>query len=875
MADGDESLLDVFVNIKPDPGFMAAISASADAAINEYTRVFSAASIPSPRIGPPNVGGGGGGGGGGSSGGGGTGGGGGLAQEYRDASRALQDLQGNLRTVNREASRSGIVQFDDEVRRLQDQLSDLILNVRRQTQDRDLLGIQASMQYVEPLRQEILRVFQDVSNQRPLKEQFDFAVAGGKDQISEGRRVNKLEANLVQGLSSGEMRQNIAKLRAELEQAELQVRSLSLSFDGTQDSVNRVVSSVSRLSEAQENLRLMYQEAQVASVSMNTLSNNAYQLGQAFEDFAVGFSLNGIAGGIRGAANNVAFLLNSLSQSKVFTEALTKQFIAMKGNIPAAEAAKMAEKFSTALPLVAGIGSALAIVVLPRVIEWLESLNDIEVQFRDIANELKDSFEDTDLAIKFGVDNDSLRRSLDSATSVKDILEEIRDINFDSGSKRKQLLEIFSGLNEFDDNNSPLGKIKEQLNEIDSAVKTDMKDLQDFMSDVIARPGINLASNVFDLFGVETWETSLNKLKEFKVEIFSVQRAIESTVDAGNAGIINPELLVRAQRQLAQFSEFTKNNINRVDVSGDPEKFAEAITKAVDAFAARLKQAEEISKGLTNDLGEKLSIAIQEAIKKTDELADSQLLLRRAVNGTVGSQSEFLLEVRETSAAYAKLIAEVARAYQEQGRDPSGLVKQLQAQELFASENTVLSKQKDTIEKIREAEEKLASIRDKNNEKQKSRKSQITDVESFAKNLQTNVLSIDPIDKNTKAIDELNKTLSELNFDLAQQQATSENMKTQFSDPSGFADRQRGIAFARPFDTNQALMNMFDKTGIGFGVMTASDQARNGAFVVNDLAEAVNKGVREAMQGFVAPVVGAQGQTTEAVKKLNVGARAQ
>jgi len=141
--------------------------------------------------------------------------------------------------------------------------------------------------------------------------------------------------------------------------------------------------------------------------------------------------------------------------------------------------------------------------------------------------------------------------------------------------------------------------------------------------------------------------------------------------------------------------------------------------------------------------------------------------------------------------------------------------------------------------------------------------------------LQENALSLSPVEKNTQAIDDLSDEVSRLNFRLAQRQATLGNLGTQFSDPGGFADRQREIEFARPFDTNQALMNMFDKTGIGFGVMTASDQARNGAFVVNDVADAVNKGVREAMQGFVAPVVGAQGATTDAVRKLNVGAKAQ
>jgi hypothetical protein len=43
----------------------------------------------------------------------------------------------------------------------------------------------------------------------------------------------------------------------------------------------------------------------------------------------------------------------------------------------------------------------------------------------------------------------------------------------------------------------------------------------------------------------------------------------------------------------------------------------------------------------------------------------------------------------------------------------------------------------------------------------------------------------------------------------------------------------------------------------------------------NAISGALNMAFREAMREFVVPVVGAQGQTTEAVKKLNVGATAQ
>ena len=49
-----------------------------------------------------------------------------------------------------------------------------------------------------------------------------------------------------------------------------------------------------------------------SGAGFGSFTNNVYQAGQALEDFSVGFQLNGLQGGIRGAANNVAFLADQL-----------------------------------------------------------------------------------------------------------------------------------------------------------------------------------------------------------------------------------------------------------------------------------------------------------------------------------------------------------------------------------------------------------------------------------------------------------------------------------------------------------------------------------------------------------------------------------
>ena len=119
--------------------------------------------------------------------------------------------------------------------------------IERLTDQIDALRIKAEAKIVVDL--------QVKADQAALKEEFDFASRSGKEEISKGRIEDRLESSLNRGLASGEIRQNIARLRADLELAELEVRKFSQAFDGTQDSVDRVVASVQNLKIAQLNLK--------------------------------------------------------------------------------------------------------------------------------------------------------------------------------------------------------------------------------------------------------------------------------------------------------------------------------------------------------------------------------------------------------------------------------------------------------------------------------------------------------------------------------------------------------------------------------------------------------------------------------------------
>ena len=902
MADGDESLLDVFVNIRPDPAFQDIIRASANAAIDEYTRIFSSATLPSPTVRPPNVGGGApGGGGGGNSGGGGGTGGAGLAQEYRDAARALEDLQRNLRTVNREASLSGVVQFDDEVKRLQDQLSDLILNVRRQTQDRDLLGIQSSLEYIDPLRREIQNLFNDVSSRRPIKEQFDFAVAGGQQAISEGRITNRLEASLVRGLPSSEIRQQIALMRAEVERAEQDVRRLSRAFDGTEQSVENVVNAVRVLSEAQESLRGTYQTAQQASQSMNTLTNNAYQLGQAFEDFSVGFSLNGIAGGIRGAANNVAFLLNDLFQSEAFVDSLTKSVISLKGNIPEKEAARLAEKFSNALPLIAGIGSAVAITVVPAMLEWLATLDDVELKLIDIQERIKQTARDSDFASGLRASNDQLLETLREAGSVRDVLEEIKRIQFESSQGNKKVSESFGAFTKSGDIRDTLTNLNTLSNKTDEYIAKLETAAAAADPDSAARipgprPPREFQEQVF-----EARKKELQTVKDLRENIRTAREdLLRANIEVSSGSDKQAEAIEKANTSYKKLKETIKE-LEAAKAFGDA-KDVEKAKEQVEAFRVELEKISDLSAEINNRTGVQLPAALQAVVTQSEKLAFSLEVAKANAIGIVDEEAVMLEKMQASNDAFRERLNLQLALARESGVSPDAI----NAANRAATMSQYRMQEVEILNEIKKREEEIEKVEDR-----RAGKAKFTNFDQFAKDLQINVLSPekenkDVIKENTEEI----KKLKELLFILRQNR--NENMQNLPNDPDkllktledrreGFNQEMRKIILpieARLLLKLDDLKDGFqDMTGIGLDLPKQDSSMLDRvigdimsrrlptskadiAATILDVGYNAIKGeiagaIREAMKSASDAIIRSQDMTTNAVEKKKMGAIAQ
>jgi hypothetical protein len=953
VADGDESLLDVFVNIKPDPGFMAAITASADAAINEYTRVFSSASIPSPRIGPPNVSGGGSGGGGGGS----SGGGGGgnpanqaandLRNQLRQAILEFQrdkaflevdvriandkDLQGRLQDITNRvkaneaiarAPESDEAQQADAIRRIID-LRLQNLNVLRQTANaqratagldtadfdrnlrfrqegitagQSLLGVKTvgktvtaakdtgltqefetltaalnqakfnlrqgfgaqNLIDVTAARTDIQRIAGELESLRTraqdkividlqvkadrdaLKEQFDFAVAAGKTQISEGRIADRLESSLNRGLASGEIRQNIAILRAELEKAELEVRRVSAAFNGQQDSVDAVVTSVQRLNIAQQNLKEMHVNARTASGSMNTLSNNAYQLGQAFEDAAVGYSLNGLTGAFRGASNNINFLINDIVRLESVQDRLGKG-LAAKVTVGTA------------------VATAVTTLVLPSLLEWLESLNDIEVKFEDISDKISQDFADVKFNVGIQSGERDFLRSIEKAKELRDVLQQLGEAAEGSSDKAEDLQKLFSGLDENDTLSATLNQLRVANELIDE--RRILLEKQRDRNKSLAENGAGLTPESQDaqMFAQAQFEVAIKQLKVLGPRLEVVKNLYDElriAREKGLSGTSDSEQLARTVKLFQDVKKSLEGTFSELDPSDKEasKKFNETIL-AFQSVIVELSKASEEIESFEKKLNEGLTLSQ----KKIKEFSETQEVIRRTIAGTANDQTLFTLEVQRSAQQFQTLIEKIreAKLALAPTEDLRGLVNKEadSAREALRieTETELLLRQKDVRDEI----EKISEKKDK-----ASGKSALTNFEQFVQNLQKNVLSNDPLDRNTQELEKLNQELATLDSAISELNA---NMRLGGSPSQALRATPLG-GFGNFNSLGFALESMAQIRPENF---KAPDTVANG------IADAVNKGVREAMQGFVAPVVGAQGATTDAVRKLNVGAKAQ
>jgi hypothetical protein len=632
-------------------------------------------------------------------------------------------------------------------------------------------------------------------------------------------------------------------VNAQLEEAIYNVNRLSQGFDGSKESVESLSLATDTFKEVNVNLSEVRNRAAQSTQSMNTLTNNAYQLGQAFEDAAVGYSLNGLTGAFRGASNNINFLINDIVRLESVQDRLGKG-LAAKVTVGAA------------------VATAITTLVLPSLIEWLQSLNDIEVKFEDISDQIKQGFDDVKFNVEIQSGERDFLRSIERAKELRDILQKLGEVAEGSSDKAEDLQRLFSGLDENDTLSVTLNQLR-VANELLDERKVLLEGQRD-RNKAAAESGIPLTPESQDaqMFAKAQFEVAIKQLESLGPQLELVKNLYDQlriAREKGLSGTSDSEQLSRTVKLFQDVKKSVEGTFSELDPSDKEasKKFKETILAFQSVIGELSKASEEI-----DSFEKKLNEGLTLSQKKIKEFSETQEVIRQTIAGTSNEQSIFTREVQRSAQEFQTLIekireANLALAPTEELR---GLVNREAdtAREALRieTETELLLRQKDVRDEI----EKISDKKDK-----ASGKASLTNFEQFAQTLQKNVLSLDPIDRNTQQLEKLNQELVTLDSAISELNA---NMRLGGSPSQALSATPLG-GFGNFNSLGFALESMSQIRPENFNTKGMPDATANA------IAGALNIAVREAMREFVAPVVGAQGQTTEAVKNLKMGATAR
>jgi len=780
-------------------------------------------------------------------------------REQRDAvESSLLGVKGVGKTINASGDSDIIRQF----RVLNEQIDSAKLKLSQGLRAENLIDVTDARERIQRIADEIdaLRIkaeakivvdLQIKSDQAALKEQFDQAAAYAKDEIARASIKNKLESSLLRGLPSAELRREIAGVNAQLEESIYNVNLLSRGFDGTKDSVERLNQATDRFKEVNVNLSEVRNRASESSQSMNTLTNNAYQLGQAFEDFSVGFSLNGIAGGIRGAANNVAFLLNDLSRMPQLQNAI-------------------GEKFARMLPLVAGIGSAVAITVIPALVEWLESLNDIETKFEDISDIISQDLANVKFDVGLESNEREFLRTIQQAKELKEVLEALGEVRQKSADQAEDLQKTFQGL----DKSESLPKALEQIAEFERILNAEV-DRKSTVTVLI--PGGGSRQRPL----IEGESPEFDKLKKQLEEIRSLNENLRKSVADGYFGDSDVEQLKKTEDAFRKVKESASTVLREADLAD--EKAAEKFDASLGALQETIDEVSK-SRQEIESLNRQITEGFTSSQTKFDEFLEKQTLIREVIAGTKNEQELFVFESRKAVKAYDDLIEKVRAAKVEIAKGKDGVADNPFERDLIRLANVEARRAREALrmeaetvllQKKKDLEDEIEKVQDRRDKK----RSISTTLDKYPEILQRNVLSSGSEDDNTEqlkrltdelktiedAIRELNATMSAGNsgiFERINQFLDMAKIGTEFSS-SPYA-KAAGTAI----DLFQGFFNASKPADFKDGISDVLGSKET-------FADAIRMGVEQGMEKAIQFITNAQGQTTEAVEKIKAGAVAR
>ena len=676
----------------------------------------------------------------------------GIAEAVDRARQQTQQLQKELQIARAELREAEAPNLVQDLNRADIELKQILFDLS------ELNNAAQGPVFMQGFLDRINQVQSEITTTRGLTQEAIQNELRGRDQVADALdhqarlqiRIQELERS--SGAIPAQQKQDIARLKAAIAEANYELRRQQSEINGTQQSWYNYLLAINNVTNAQENLVNEFQNIKTAGgVSFNTLGNNMYQLGQAFEDAAIGYQLNGIAGAVRGASNNVSFLLNNLSQVPSVQKAIADRFGIME------------KKAAVLLPGIAAFAGVLGITVLPAMAEWLASLDDIEYQLDDLSDLLSRQFSNIDLEIDVKIDEGEFSRSISRMNSVREILEEIsrlketsEDIAFKVST---QIEDIAQG--------DVSTRLRSQLQQFRRDLVPVLEQLRD-ERDVLL--GLQKTSP-FDLGFMPTPKESSFEARSLQFGITAIQdvskllQAIDADIDdisdKSRQGIFDSKQIQVTVDQLDQVKKSLEDN--QVLFTNSSEITFEDANASIQSLANRLNELVEPARRFESIVTEQLEKSVFAVTLKTEQLAARQQLFREELAGTASEYDVLLLDVSELSRTYEDLIRSNLDFYKSVGKSAEELERfksVLTEEARLQTENALLEDQQEIIDKLRTAEEKLDQLRSR----KQSDKSRRTSLEQFTTALQEAALSIgtEGLEKNTQAMERLTEEVDRL-----------------------------------------------------------------------------------------------------------------
>ena len=676
----------------------------------------------------------------------------------RAAVGQAQALKQEISIVNREVKGVTAPQLTEDLQMSRNELERLILEMK----SLDDTGLTAES--LQPYLNQLGKIRANVERIDAARQEASENERAANDEIfrlqQERLRLQDKIRDFPPGVIPKKSRLELQELNGALS---VSIRNMNVqkdAVDGTAESLQRYANSVQDVIRNQQLILGKFDSIKAAGSSFNTLGNSAYQLGQAFEDAAIGYQLNGIAGAVRGASNNVSFLLMDMSRIPAVQTRIASLF-------------KISQDAAQGLVgAVSGITAALAITVIGPMAEWLESLNDIDYGFTSLARRLEQEFSDIDLEIDVRLDETGFNRELEKLTSVKDVLEEIRKLSENSQDLTTRLQAQIADLGIGDDMRRFVAdlddvseRVREKLEEIRGDARARLNTANAFAADPLGggSPGVPTPPTEAEITAQMQALTAggAGELAAIQTLIRSFNRDIDVLQENARQGIFDVEGIRRTRdllERLTERFEFAKETLDPTDQTfvSEMDNDLQTVKKRIDELIKPARELESI-------LNEQVASSIEAIGQKTEELAAKQAILRGQLVGTSTEYDEMVLDISEVSRQYESLIASTIEFYRSTGVAADRLRElqdSLTSEAAFEIENQILREQNDIVEKLTKAEERLADLR----KKEQGRDSRKVNLDRFTTAIQETALSLNEtgLDKNTTAIEDLTEEIGRL-----------------------------------------------------------------------------------------------------------------